>query len=50
MTVTMKDKVVELAEVVVGKKNKPQKIAGKAISGRSDMGGYINLQKGFEYQ
>ena len=50
LTVTMKDKVVELAEVVVGKKNKPQKIAGKAISGRSDMGGYINLQKGFEYQ
>ena len=47
LTVTMKDKVVELAEVVVGKKNKPQKIA---ISGRSDMGGYINLQKGFEYQ
>jgi hypothetical protein len=33
LTVTMKDKVVELAEVVVGKKNKPQKIAGKAISG-----------------
>ena len=33
MTVTMKDKVVELAEVVVGKKNKPQKIAGKAVSG-----------------
>ena len=32
LTVTMKDKVVELAEVVVGKKNKPQKIAGKAIS------------------
>ena len=31
LTVTMKDKVVELAEVVVGKKNKPQKI--KAISG-----------------
>ena len=31
--VTMKDKVVELAEVVVGKKNKPQKIAGKAVSG-----------------
>ena len=30
---SMKDKVVELAEVVVGKKNKPQKIAGKAISG-----------------
>ena len=33
LAVTMKDKVVELAEVVVGKKNKPQKIAGKAISG-----------------
>ncbi len=33
LTVTMKDKVVELAEVVVGKKNKPQKIASKAISG-----------------
>ena len=33
LTVTMKDKVFELAEVVVGKKNKPQKIAGKAISG-----------------
>lgn len=33
LTVTMKDKVVELAEVVVGKKNKPQKIAGKAVSG-----------------
>ena len=33
LTVTMKDKMVELAEVVVGKKNKPQKIAGKAISG-----------------
>jgi hypothetical protein len=33
LTVTMKDKVVELAEVVVGKKNKPQKIVGKAISG-----------------
>ena len=33
LTVTMKDKVVELAEVVVGKKNKPQKIAGKTISG-----------------
>ena len=33
LTVTMKDKVVELAEVVVGKKNKPQKIDGKAISG-----------------
>ena len=33
LTVTMKDKVVELAEVVVGKQNKPQKIAGKAISG-----------------
>ena len=33
LTVTMKDKVVELTEVVVGKKNKPQKIAGKAISG-----------------
>ena len=33
LTITMKDKVVELAEVVVGKKNKPQKIAGKAISG-----------------
>ena len=33
LTVTMKDKVVELAEVVIGKKNKPQKIAGKAISG-----------------
>ena len=33
LTVTMKDKVVELAEVVVGKKSKPQKIAGKAISG-----------------
>ena len=31
LTVTMKDKVVELAEVVVGKKNKPQKIGkGKA--------------------
>ena len=33
LTVTMKDKVVELVEVVVGKKNKPQKIAGKAING-----------------
>ena len=33
LTVTMKDKVVELAEVVVGKKNKLQKIAGKAVSG-----------------
>jgi len=33
LTITMKDKVVDLAEVVVGKKNKPQKIAGKAISG-----------------
>ena len=33
LTVTMKDKVVELAEVVVGKKNKPKKIAGKTISG-----------------
>ena len=33
LTVTMKDKVVELAEVVVDKKNKPQKIAGKGISG-----------------
>ena len=33
LTVTMKDKVVELADVVVGKKNKPQKIAGKTISG-----------------
>ena len=33
LTVTMKDKVVELAEDVVGKKNKPQKIAGKAVSG-----------------
>ena len=33
LTVTMKDKMVELAEVVVGKKNKPQKIAGNAISG-----------------
>ncbi len=33
LTVMMKDKMVELAEVVVGKKNKPQKIAGKAISG-----------------
>ena len=33
LTVTMKDKVVELDEVVVGKKNKQQKIAGKAISG-----------------
>ena len=33
LTVTMKDKMVELAEVVVGKKNKPQKIAGKAFSG-----------------
>ena len=33
LTVAMKDKTVELAEVVVGKKNKPQKIAGKAISG-----------------
>ena len=33
LIVTMKDKVVELAEVVVGKKNKPQKIAGKAVSG-----------------
>ena len=32
LTVTMKDKMVELTEVVVGK-NKPQKIAGKAISG-----------------
>ena len=27
LTVTMKYKVVELAEVVVGKKNKPRKIA-----------------------
>ena len=33
LTVTMKDKMVELAEVVVGKKNKPQKITGKAIGG-----------------
>ena len=33
LTVTMKDKVVELAEVVVGKKNKLQKIAGKTVSG-----------------
>ena len=33
LTVTLKDKVVELTEVVVGKKNKPQTIAGKAISG-----------------
>ncbi len=33
LTVTMKDKVVELAEVVVGKKSSPQKIAGKAICG-----------------
>ena len=33
LTLTMKDKVVELAEVVVGKKNKLQKIAGKAVSG-----------------
>ena len=33
LKVTMKDKVVELAEVVVGKKNKPRKIAGKTISG-----------------
>ena len=33
LTVTMRDKVIELSEVVVGKKNKPQKIAGKAISG-----------------
>ena len=33
LTVTMKDKVVELTEVVVGKKNKRQTIAGKAVSG-----------------
>ena len=33
VTVTMRDKVVELGEVVVGKQNRPKKIAGKTISG-----------------
>lgn len=33
LTVVLRDKVVELAEVVIGKKNKPQTIAGKALSG-----------------
>lgn len=33
LTVMMKDKVVELAEVLIGKKNKPQTIAGRPISG-----------------
>ena len=33
LIVMMKDKMVELAEVVVGKKNTPQKITGKAIGG-----------------
>ena len=31
LTVVLKDKVVELAEVVVGKKNKPKTIAGKGV-------------------
>ena len=33
LTVVLMDKVVELAEVVIGKKNKPQTIAGKSLSG-----------------
>ena len=31
LTVVLKDKVVELAEVVIGKKNKPKTIVGKGI-------------------
>ena len=30
LTVTLKDKVVELAEVVIGKKNKPRTLSGKS--------------------
>ena len=33
LTVTLKDKVVELAEVVIGKKNKPRTLSGKSWIG-----------------
>ena len=45
LTVTLKDKVVELAEVVVDKKNKPQTLSGKSWV-RTGNAGFIGSHKG----
>ena len=45
LTVTMKDKVVELAEVVVGKKNKPHTLSGKSWIRMSTVG-FVGDQNG----
>ena len=45
LTVTLKDKVVELAEVVVGKKNKPKTLSGKSLL-RMGTAGFVGSHKG----
>ena len=45
LTITLKDKVVELAEVVVGKKNKPHTLSGKSWV-RTGNAGFVGSHKG----
>ena len=45
LTITLKDKVVELAEVVVGKKNKPHTLSGKSWV-RTGNAGFVCSHKG----
>ena len=45
LTITLKDKVVELAEVVVGKKNKPHTLSGKSWV-RTGTAGFVGSHKG----
>ena len=45
LTVTLKDKVIELAEVVVGKKSKPRTLSGKSWM-RTGTAGFAGSQKG----
>ena len=49
LTVVLRDKVVELTEVVIGKMNKPQTIAGKALSGPVAAFRGKGKQKGVEW-
>ena len=45
LIITLKDKVIELAEVVVGKKNKPQTLSGKSWV-RTGNVGFVGSHKG----
>ena len=45
LTITLKDKVVELAEIVVGKKNKPHTLSGKSWV-RTGTAGFVGSHKG----